>query len=143
MRPNYVPPYFMILVIINLITLFFSTYFVSILLIGVVFKIFLESLKNEYYYILAMVIVTFMIIETTHGFKLFSLTIISFIIYYFILGRIKHLFSSDLIAEFMYVLVFYFLLFLFGYFYSHFTTDIVAVFIVNFLLDSIIVGFFL
>lgn len=133
----------MILVIINLITLFFSTYFVSILLIGVVFKIFLESLKNEYYYILAMVIVTFMIIETTHGFKLFSLTIISFIIYYFILGRIKHLFSSDLIAEFMYVLVFYFLLFLFGYFYSHFTTDIVAVFIVNFLLDSIIVGFFL
>jgi len=143
MRPNYTPPYITILIAINLINILFSAYFIALFLIGVVFKIFLESLRKEHYYILTFVICTFLVIEVTQGFKLFSLSIISLVLYYFIIPRIKHLFSSSIIAEFIFILSFYISLFIVIYFLSGFDSSILLIFLYNFIIDSLIVGFIL
>ena len=141
MIKKYEPPYITILASINIINIIFSTYFISILLAGVVFKIFLEVLKKGYYYILLFSIFTFLVIENTQGLDFFSLSIITIILYYLIIPKIKHIFSSSLMAEFIFILLFYI-----GFLILNsvvINSDISIVILLNFLLDSIIVGFFL
>ena len=143
MKNNDVPPYGWILILISIVNIIFSTYFISIFLAGVVFKIFLESLKKQYYYILTFSIVTFLIIEVVQGFKLFLLTAIALFLYYFIIPRIKHTFSSSIMSEFIYIFLFYLLTFIVTIFYTLFNINMLYIFIYNFLIDIIIVGFFI
>ena len=65
------PPYVAILLSIAIINIFFSSYFITFLLIGVVSKIFYISLREEYIYTLLVSIMIFLIIENTQGLKLF------------------------------------------------------------------------
>lgn len=141
MKNNYTPPYGGILILISFVNIIFSTYFIAVFLAGVVFKIFLEALKKQYYYILGFSIVTFMIIEVVHGFKPFLLTLIALFLYYFIIPRIKHTFSSSIISEFIFIFLFYLITFVVSIFYMVFTLDMLYIFIYNFIIDIIIVGF--
>jgi hypothetical protein len=143
MKSKYEPPYLIILTSISLINIIFSTYFISIFLAGVVFKIFLNSLKKEHYYIFSYSIFTFLVIETTQGVTLFLLTLISLFIYFFVIPRVKHIFSSSIMAEFIFIFFFYISIFVFVQFNNIFNLDIFLIFILNFILDSFIVGFIL
>jgi hypothetical protein len=130
-------PIFFIIIIVNILS---STYFISLFLAGVVFIIFLECLKKEYYYMLILAIFTFFVIENTQGFKFFSLSLISLFLYYFIIPRINHLFSSNALGEIFYIVSFYVAIFLF-YIYTN-TIDISSyfIFIINLIIDCILVG---
>jgi len=141
LKPNYTPQYSEILILICIINIIFSTYFVTVFLVGVVFKIFLESLKKQHYYILGFSIVSFMIIEVIQGFKLFSLTAIALFLYYFIIPRIKHTFSSSVMSEFIYIFLFYLITFIVNIFYSALTLNVYYVYLYNFIIDIIVVGF--
>ncbi len=141
MKPNYTPPYSGILILICIINIIFSTYFVTVFLVGVVFKIFLVSLKKQYYYILGFSIVAFMVIEVVQGFKLFSLTATALFLYYFIIPRIKHTFSSLVMSEFIYIFLFYLITFIINIFYSALTLNVYYVYLYNFIIDIIVVGF--
>ncbi|MGB5867361.1 MAG: hypothetical protein WBG69_05750 [Arcobacteraceae bacterium] len=143
MLKKYTPPYITILCVISICNILFSTYFISFLLAGVVFKIFSVSLKKGYNYLLILCIITFLIIENTQGLKLFSLTIISLVVYYVIIPRIKHLFSSDLMSGFLYVLSFYLIFYLMVQIQTSFHLDMLIVFFINFIIDIFIVGFIL
>ncbi len=143
MHKPYIPPYTMILLSIGLINIIFSTYFISIFLAGVVFKILLISLKKEHYYILGLSIFIFLIIESTQGFKLFSLTLIALVLYFFIIPRIKHIFSSSAMSEIIFILLFYISIFIMVSFDSVFDLEIVGIFMLNFILDSLVVGMML
>ncbi len=121
----------------------FSTYFISVLLVGVVFKIFLDSLEKEYYYLLFFVIFTFLIIEVNQGFKPFSLSLISLFLYYFIIPRLKHLFSSSILISITFIFSFYFAISLMIQFKESLDFDIISVFLYNFILDILIIGFIL
>ncbi len=136
-------PSFILLVFIGLTNLFFSTYFISVLMCGIVFKIFLKTLKNENFYFLFVVIFTFLIIEATQGFKLFSLTLIALVLYYFVIPKMKHIFSSSMISELIFILLFYVVLLISTIFYIPFNFDLAIVFFLNFLFDSFIIGFIL
>jgi len=140
LKHNYNPPYSGILLLIAFVNIIFSTYFISLFLTGVVFKIFLVSFKKEHYYILAFSILTFLVIEVVQGFKPFSLTIISLFLYYFIIPRIKHTFSSSIISEFIFIFLFYVCLFVSILFYSVFKIEIVWILVYNFIIDIILVG---
>lgn len=133
--------YLFILLFVSLTNIIFSTYFISVFLAGVVFKIFLESLKKKHYYILSFSILTFLVIEVTQGFKPFSLTLITLFLFYFIIPRIKHTFSSSIISQFIYVFLFYCILFIVTIFYFSFSIDMLTIIGYNFLIDIIIVGF--
>ena len=143
MIKKYIPPYLTILFIICIVNIIFSSYFISFFLAGVVFKILTIAIRKEYNYVFLFSIITFLIIENTQGLKLFSLTIISLLVYYFIIPRIKHLFSSSIIGDFLYILSFY--LFYYGVvqIYSIFDISIVTIFVANFVIDLLIVGFIL
>jgi len=110
---------------------------------GVVFKIFLEVVKKENFYFLFLVIFTFLVIETAQGLKIFSLTLISLGLYYFVIPKIKHLFSSSMMSEFIYIFLFYVGVLISTLFYIPFELDLATVFLLNFLLDSFIIGFIL
>lgn len=143
MLKKYTPPYITILFLICLCNILFSTYFISFLLAGVVFKIFTVSLRKEYNYLLLLCIVTFLIIENTQGLKLFSLTIISLVVYYLIIPRIKHLFSSDFMSGFLYILSFYIIFYLVVQMQTSFDIGMLIIFLINFVIDILIVGFIL
>ncbi|MEA3554509.1 MAG: hypothetical protein U9R39_08955 [Campylobacterota bacterium] len=130
-------PIFFIVIIVNIL---FSTYFISLFLAGVVFTIFLECLKKEYYYMLILSIFTFFVIESTHGFKIFSLSLISLFLYYFIIPKIKHLFSSNTLKEIFYIISFYAIMFLFHIYTNSFDTSSYFIFLINLIIDFIIVG---
>ena len=110
---------------------------------GVVFKIFLEVVKKENFYFLFLVIFTFLVIEAAQGLKIFSLTLISLGLYYFVIPKIKHLFSSSMMSEFIYIFLFYVGVLISTLFYIPFELDLAKVFLINFLLDSFIIGFIL
>lgn len=143
MLKKYTPPYMTILVLICFINIVFSSYFLTIFLAGVVFKIFTISIRKEHNYVFIFSILTFLIIENTQGLKLFSLTIISLLVYYFIIPRIKHLFSSSLMSDFLYVFSFYLLFYILVQAYIVFDLSLLITFLVNFFIDILIVGFIL
>ena len=141
-RESYLP-YLITLIFISLVNLFFSTYFIAILMSGVVFKIFLEVVKKENFYFLFLVIFTFLVTETVQGLKIFSLTLVSLALYYFIIPKIKHLFSSSIMSEFIYIFLFYVGVFISTLFYIPFELDLATIFLLNFLIDSFVIGFIL
>ncbi|MGB3751162.1 MAG: hypothetical protein WA945_06300 [Arcobacteraceae bacterium] len=143
MLQKYTPPYFFILSIIAILNILFSSYFVSFFLAGVVFKIFAIAIRKEFNYLLIFSVITFLIIENTQGLKLFSLTLISFGIYYLIIPRIKHLFSSVLMLDCLFIFFFYVCFYLMVLFYSIFELPILITFGINFIIDILIVGFLL
>ncbi len=132
--------YITILFIVIMVNILFSTYFLSFFLAGVVFTIFLECLKKEYYYMLLLSIFTFIVIENTHGFKIFSLSVISLFLYYFIIPKIKHLFSSNTLKEIFYIISFYAILFVFFLYTNSFDLSSYFIFLINLIIDFIIVG---
>ena len=136
-------PYFSLFFVIVFINIYFSVYFITIFLAGAVFILFLDSLKNGYYYLFSLTIIMFLFIESTHGFKLFSLTLISLFLYAFIIPRIRHLFSSPLIGNFMVTFIFYLSFYLYFIVSNHFSLENIHVFIINMVIDGLIVGFLL
>jgi len=143
MNKEYAFPYVFILFSIALCTIIFSTYFIAFFLAGVVFKIFAVSLRKGYNYILMLSIVIFLIIENTQGLKPFMLTGIAMLIYFLIIPRIKHLFSSEGILSILYMLFFYLLFYFAVQMQSSFSIELVVVFLINFIIDILIVGFIL
>jgi len=110
---------------------------------GVVFKIFVDVVKKENFYFLFLVIFTFLVTETVQGLKIFSLTLVSLALYYFIIPKIKHLFSSSIMSEFIYIFLFYVGVFISTLFYIPFELDLATIFLLNFLIDSFVIGFIL
>jgi hypothetical protein len=139
-QTSYYIPIFSIVILSNIL---FSTYFIPIFLSGIIFLMFLHSLKKEYYYLLFFSIVTFLIIENTHGLKPFSFTFISVFIYFFIIPKVKHLFSSSSFSEFFYIVIFYTSFFIVYIFSNGYDTSSYDVFIINFIIDSLLIGFIL
>ena len=143
MLKKYTPPYFSILTTVILVNMIFSSYFIAFFLAGVVFQVFKMSIIKGHNYILLFSIITFLIIENTQGLELFSLTIISMIVYLVIIPRMKHLFSSNTMSDFLYIFAFYLLFYLLVQIYTSFETTLLITFLINFFIDILVVGFIL
>lgn len=138
LKPIYIPLLF-IVVALNFIL---SSHFIVLFFIGVVFKIFLEVIRGDHFYMFFVMIGTFSIIEATQGFYLFSLSLSTILIYYFIIARLKHILSSPIFAEFFYLLIFYAVVYLIHSFHSQSKIEMGLIFLGNFLIDLIIIGLF-
>ncbi|MGK0256144.1 MAG: hypothetical protein ACI81I_000754 [Arcobacteraceae bacterium] len=143
MLKQYTPPYITILFIISLVNIISSTYFVSFLVAGVVFRIFSIALDKGHNYLLILCIFTFLIIENTQGLRLFSLTLISLFVYYLIMPRVEHFFSSDTLSIFLSIFSFYFCLYFLVENIVYSDTNIVISLFINFIIDILIVGLIL
>lgn len=123
------------------VSLLFNIYFITVFFAGVVFMSFITCIKQAYYYKLILTVIFFITIETIHGLQPLSLTAISLITYYLVIPRIKHIFSASTIADMSFLLSFYILFYLYIQFINRYDLDIELVFLVNFIIDSLIIGF--
>jgi hypothetical protein len=136
----YTPPYITMLISVNIMNIFFSTYFITLLLIGVTFKILTVSIKEERNLLILFSIITFLVIENSQGLKIFSLTLSSMVIYLFIVPRLKNLFSSTVILDFIYIFILYIFFYILTQSYIAFDLSLITIFLMNFFIDIIIVG---
>jgi len=143
MLKKYTPPYFSILTTVILVNMIFSSYFIAFFLAGVVFQVFKMAIAKGHNYIVLFSILTFLIIENTQGLQLFSLTIIALIVYLVVIPRMKHLFSSNTMSDFLYIFAFYLLFYLLIQIYTSFETSLMSTFLINFFIDILVVGFVL
>lgn len=143
MKANDSSRYIFSLLLVQITTIISSGYFFPLFLAGVVFYIFVHSLKRQYYYILLFSIFTFLLIESVEGFRLFTLTIISSLFYGVIIPKIKHILSSSVLSQVLYIILFYFTFVLYLTFAGKFNIEQFYIFILNIFVDCFVVVFFL
>jgi hypothetical protein len=136
-------PYFTVLAFIWFLNILFNSHFNNIFFAGIVFIFFIQSVKREDYYLLLASFLTFCFIEVIHGLIVFSLSLITVIIYVLIIPQLKHIFNSKIFSKILYLFVFYFSFFMVTYLVSDKVESIYAIFFINFILDTVFMGFFL
>lgn len=101
-------PVFLIFLLLFSVSINFlaSTHFVVILFAGVLSTVFYRTLKQKYYYSFALVVLSFLFIELNMGLKPFSLSLLSYFIYLFIIPR----YEQNQISILLNILFFYFVL---------------------------------
>ncbi len=136
-NPFYVILLFFIVTFLNII---FSVHFIPIILAGVVFTAFIYVYEKEYYYSLALTVVTFFVIESSQGLPLFSLSLLSFLIYIFIIPKLKQLFSLGELDLLLFVLIFYFIFLVLFSIIKGFSISVILKIFLNIFIDLVIVG---
>ncbi|MBD3840695.1 MAG: hypothetical protein IE909_02210 [Campylobacterales bacterium] len=110
---------------------------------GSVFYIFSQSIKRKYYYTLFFAIAVFCFIEAIEGLPLFSLSLVSAFIVFFIKPFIKNIFSSGLFVQLVYLGIFYLLLIFILLFKKASLGLIYKTLLVNLFFDIFFTGFLL
>lgn len=136
-------PYSIVLASIWFLNILFSSHFTNIFLAGIVFIFFIQSVKRADYYLLLGSFLTFCFIEAVHGLISFSLSLITVIIYVLVIPQLKHIFNSKIFSQVLYMFTFYLSFFIVTYLISENIENIYAVFLINFIIDTIFMGFFL
>lgn len=131
---------FFSLVLVGIVNIFLPVHFLSLLLVGVVFTIFTQSLKNENYNSLTFMIIAFSIIELAQGLKLFSLSLVAFFIYIFISPLLKNILSSEKLVKIMIIFIFYIGIAVLFSFLGEVSYELVAILLINYLIDIAIVS---
>jgi len=134
-------PVFLIFLLIFAVSINFlaSTHFLVILFAGVLSTTFYRTLKQKYYYSFAAVIIAFLLIELNMGLKPFSLSLLSYFLYLFIIPR----YEQNQINTFLYVIFFYIGLGIIWYIFFNFDSFFSYILIINLIIDLILVGIFL
>ncbi len=144
-RNNLENPIFLYILLILIVTIntISSIHFLLIMLAGVLFNAFYICLKKRYLYSLFAVIVTFLFVEINSGLKPFSLVLLSFFLYVFIIPRLEKFVSFSKINNYLFILLFYIGVMVIWQF--NFTTDnnITSVLLFNMLIDLIFFGLFI
>ncbi|OCL86402.1 hypothetical protein AAX26_01535 [Aliarcobacter thereius] len=134
-------PFFLVVFISTLvfISIFASSFFIILPFAGILSIAFYRTLKQEYYYSFAFILFAFLIVELNMGLKPFSLALIAYFIYLFIIPQ----YEQDKLNNYLYILFFYIgMLILFTLFYN-ISTYIILFLLLAFFLDIIIFGIFL
>jgi hypothetical protein len=134
---------FFLIVTISIVNIISSIYFIPIMLVGILFIAFMHFIKDKSYYSLMLIIFTILIVESTQGFRSFSLVAIAFFIYIFIKTDIRNVLSSSESLKSTYVIMFYIFLGLLYGIFNGFDISLVLTIILNMIFDIIIVGLFI
>lgn len=139
-NPFFIFIIFIFTIITNAIS---SVYFTSIMLAGFVFLAFIKCVKNRYYYSLFFILLSFLFIELNNGFYPFSLILLAFFSYVFIIPKIKQVMSFSGLNYFIYVLWFYASMMILWSFAHTVNITLVGTVLLNIIIDFILIGMFL
>lgn len=131
---------FILTIITNTIS---SVYFSSVMLAGFVFLAFIKCVKNRYYYSLFFILLSFLFIELNNGFQPFSLILLAFFSYVFIIPRIKQVMSFSGLNYFVYVVWFYSAIIIIWSLSGTINFTLVSTIFLNIIIDFILIGMFL
>lgn len=136
-----------IIFIISLIAIFANTvssiYFISIMMIGIIFLSLRQSIKNKQYYTLGFLILTMLYLEVNMGFKPFSLTLFAFFSHIFIMPYMQRVMSFSTISNYVYVAWFYIGSVFVYSLNNDLSLNLFSTTIFNILIDFIIIGLFI
>ncbi|RBQ29392.1 hypothetical protein [Aliarcobacter vitoriensis] len=130
---------FFLLVFAVSINFLASIHFLVIIFAGIISTAFYRTLKQRYYYSFVLVIIAFLFIELNMGLKPFSLSLLSFFVYLFIIPR----YEQSHVNGYLYIIFFYIGLAIMWYIFFNFDTIFSYILIVNLIIDLIIFGIFL
>ncbi|MFV7790237.1 hypothetical protein ACNSOP_10700 [Aliarcobacter lanthieri] len=134
-------PFFLFFLLIFAVSINFlaSIHFLVILFAGVLSTAFYRTLKQKYYYSFVFVIIAFLLIELNMGLKPFSLSLLSFFMYLFIIPRYEQSHTN----AFLYIIFFYIGLAILWYLFFHFENISIYILIINLIIDLLIFWIFL
>ncbi len=133
----------LLLIIVFLLNIISSTFFVKLTMSGIVFLAFLNTLQKKYYNSFFIIILSFLIIESNQGLKLFTLVSFSLISYITIIPYLDKFFTIQGVRDFVHIFYFYFILAVLYSIFISFDINIIITFILNFILDIIVLGLIL
>lgn len=138
-------PYFIftLFLITGLVSIISSIYFISILLSGILFLAFMRTFKLKAYYSLMFVLLSFLFVELNNGFKPFSLTLLAFFTYTFVVPYLKRVISLHDLNAYVYMLCFYVGVGGLWTLTHSSSFKLVGTLLFNIFLDFIIFGFFI
>jgi len=139
-NPFYIFLFCIFALIVNTIT---SIYFFPIMLLGILFVAFYVCLEKDYNYTLFFLGFTILIIEINNGFKPFSIILLSFFIYAFIIPYITRVLSVDGINLYVYLVIFYGGVFLLWILNNEASLQLNFILLFNLIIDLIIFGIFI
>jgi len=131
---------FSLLAFVSFINIFLPVHFLSLLLIGVIYTAFTKLLKEENYTLFALMIIAFSIIELAQGLKLFSLSLLAFFIHIFIAPLLNKMLTSQKLVQVMIIFIFYLGTALLFSFLGEVNYELVAILLINYLIDIAIVS---
>ncbi|MCK9162239.1 MAG: hypothetical protein RBQ81_05925 [Arcobacteraceae bacterium] len=120
-----------------------SVHFIPLTMAGVLFHLTKESLDQKSYYSLIIILIGFLFIESTQGFAIFSLFIISFVLYTIILPFIKRIFTFDKFKIIFDTIIFYLLILLINFLATNEFLLSIGFLLLNIVVDILIIGLFL
>jgi hypothetical protein len=131
---------FSLLAFVSIINIFLPVHFLSLLLIGVIYTLFAKLLKEGNYALFTLMIIAFSFIELSQGLKLFSLSLLAFFIHIFISPLFNKILTSQKLVRVMIIFIFYLGTALLFSFLGEVTYELVAILLVNYLIDIAIVS---
>jgi hypothetical protein len=132
---------FILFLIIAFTNIILPIYFISILLAGILFLAFLRAIEKRYYYSLFLIIFSFLMIEISQGLKVFSLSLLSYSIYLFIIPKIKPLLSSYNLFLFLKIFIFYCGILLLFQILGNIDARVISIIVINYIFDIFIISF--
>lgn len=130
---------FFLLVLIVITNLIASIHFLLILFGGILFTAFYRTLQKKYYYSTSLVVIAFLFVEINCGLKPFSLSLLSYFIYIFIIPRYEY--SS--FNSYIYIIFFYFGLAIMWFLSFGIDERVILALIINLFIDLIFFGVFI
>ena len=128
---------------IILINLVFSTYFIPIFLLTIVFIIFNNCINKKFYYQLFFTVLSILILENLQGFQPFTIVFLFLLIYMFVKPSLKKIFASSEIINYILVFHIYFAIWLIEFFIYGVSESITSIIFINLILDILVIGLLL
>jgi hypothetical protein len=113
------------------------------MLSGVLFNAFYICLKKRYLYSLFFVIITFLFVEINSGLKPFSLVLLSFFLYVFIIPQTERLVSFSRLNNYLHIVLFYIGVFITWELNFENSDGISLILLINMFIDLIFFGLFI
>ncbi len=136
-NPFYIVLLFFVVTFFNII---FTVHFIPLMLAGVVFTAFIYVYERENYYSLALTILSFIMIEISQGMPFLSLSLLSFLIYMFLIPKIKQIFSLGELDFLLFMIIFYSSYLLLYFLLEGVNLSVLFKIVLNVLVDLILVG---
>lgn len=127
-------------IFVNIIS---STHFYPIMLAGIVFLTLKKCVKHGYNYSAFSLVIAFLFIEYNNGFIPFSLSLLSFFIYFFVIPNLTRVISLHNLNNYIFILSFYLGMGILWSFTNGFSFYLLKNIFINVILDFIIFGLFL
>jgi hypothetical protein len=120
-----------------------STHFYPILFIGVIYYLFSNLLHKKEYYKLFWLLPAFLIFEVNFGLPIFSMIILSYIVFSFIIPAFSSNLSFSKSNYFIGLFIFYIIFFFFVILLNGYTDIFLKNLLVNYIVDIIFITVFL